>query len=142
MAGGAGPSTLHTDPIKLKVVIKNLIGNARKFTEHGSIRVCVSLAEPGVHIAVQDTGSGIEVEALPIIFEPFRQADHVTTRRARGLGLGLYIVRRFVDLLGGTIHVESALGHGSTFTVALPLDAAQSPTRSELQTLVPRPFEP
>jgi signal transduction histidine kinase/CheY-like chemotaxis protein len=111
---------LATDPLKLKVVIKNLIGNAMKFTEAGTVRVAIKARERGVEIAVTDTGIGIAPEVRPIIFEPFRQADSSTTRRYGGVGLGLYIVRRLVDVLGGTITVDSAVGQGSTFRVWLP----------------------
>ena len=111
---------ISTDPLKLKVVLKNLIGNAMKFTEAGSVTVCLKARERGVEIAVADTGIGIAPEVRPIIFEPFRQADSSTTRRHAGVGLGLYIVERLVDLLDGTIAVESELGHGSTFRVWLP----------------------
>jgi signal transduction histidine kinase len=111
---------LSTDPLKLKVVIKNLIGNAMKFTEVGGVSVGIRTRERGVEIAVSDTGIGIPAEVRPIMFEPFRQADSSTTRRYGGVGLGLYIVERLVDLLGGTIAVDSAVGRGSTFRVWLP----------------------
>jgi signal transduction histidine kinase/CheY-like chemotaxis protein len=111
---------ISTDPLKLKVVIKNLMGNAMKFTEVGSVCVSVSARERGVEIAVSDTGIGIAPEVQPIIFEPFRQADSSTTRRYGGVGLGLYIVRRLIDVLGGTISLETEVGRGSTFRVWLP----------------------
>ena len=111
---------LTTDPLKLKVVIKNLIDNAMKFTESGGVSVGIRARERGVEFAVSDTGIGIPPEVRPIIFEPFRQADSSTTRRYGGVGLGLYIVRRLVDLLGGTIAVDSEVGRGSTFRVWLP----------------------
>jgi signal transduction histidine kinase/DNA-binding response OmpR family regulator len=111
---------VSTDPLKLKVVIKNLIDNAMKFTEAGGVSVRIRARERGVEIVVTDTGIGIPPEVRPIIFEPFRQADSSTTRRYGGVGLGLYIVQRLVDLLGGTIAVESDFGRGSTFRVWLP----------------------
>jgi PAS domain S-box-containing protein len=116
------PLLVHTDPLKLKIVIKNLIHNAVKFTEQGSIIVDVHLCTGGVEICVSDTGIGIAPEVLPIIFEPFRQADSSTTRHYGGLGLGLYIVRQLLELLGGTITVESKVGHGSTFRVLIPTE--------------------
>jgi PAS domain S-box-containing protein len=116
------PLLVHTDPVKLKIVIKNLIHNAVKFTEQGSITVDVHPCTGGVAICVSDTGIGIAPEVLPIIFEPFRQADSSTTRHYGGLGLGLYIVRQFLELLGGTITVESKVGHGSTFRVLIPTE--------------------
>jgi len=116
------PLLVHTDPLKLKIVIKNLIRNAVKFTEQGSITVDVHLCMGGVEICVSDTGIGIAPEVLPIVFEPFRQADSSTTRHYSGLGLGLYIVRQLLELLGGTITVESKVGHGSTFRVLIPTE--------------------
>ncbi|MBI4517750.1 MAG: PAS domain S-box protein [Deltaproteobacteria bacterium] len=114
---------LRTDPVKLKLIIKNLIGNAAKFTEQGRVTVAVRGRRDGVEFAVTDTGIGITAEARAIIFEPFRQAHDTTARYYGGAGLGLYIVRRLLDMLGGTIAVESEVGHGSTFRVWLPLDA-------------------
>lgn len=111
---------LATDPLKLKVVIKNLIDNAMKFTEAGGVSVGIRARERGVEFAVSDTGIGISPEVRLIIFEPFRQADSSTTRRYGGVGLGLYIVHRLVDLLGGTLAVDSEVGRGSTFRVWLP----------------------
>jgi PAS domain S-box-containing protein len=111
---------LQTDPGKLKVVIKNLIGNAVKLTKHGSITVAAQEQHEGVEISVADTGIGIPHEALSLIFEPFRQIDSSDTRPYSGSGLGLHIVKRLLELLGGTITVESEVGHGSTFRVWVP----------------------
>lgn len=117
-----------TDPTKLKLVLKNLIGNAIKFTPHGSVTMDAYARQDGVEIAVADTGIGISSEALPIIFEPFRQADSSRTRRHGGVGLGLYIARRLLDALGGTVRVESAVGQGSTFRVWLPFESPRPRT--------------
>lgn len=106
---------IHTDPAKLKVVLKNLISNVVKFSEEGSVTVEVHRLDGGIEFSVIDTGIGIAPEALPIIFEPFRQIENPLTRRHGGVGMGLYIVKRLLELLGGTIRVESAVGHGSTF---------------------------
>jgi signal transduction histidine kinase len=110
----------HTDAVKLEVVLKSLIRNALKFTERGSVRVGAQPAGEGIEIYVSDTGIGIAAEILPIIFEPFRQGDGTDTRRHGGAGLGLYLVRRLVDLLGGRVTVDSHVEQGSTFRVWLP----------------------
>ena len=111
---------VETDPLKLKVVIKNLIGNAVKFTETGCVSVAAHPQNEGIEICVSDTGIGIAPDAMNIIFEPFRQLESHLTRRHSGVGLGLYIVRRMLDLLGGTVQVESVVGRGSTFRVRIP----------------------
>jgi signal transduction histidine kinase len=102
------------------VVLKNLLSNAIKFTTEGSVRINARAHASGVEISVTDTGIGIPREAQSFIFEPFRQVDSSDTRRYSGSGLGLHIVKRLLDLLGGTIMVESSVGHGSTFRVWLP----------------------
>jgi PAS domain S-box-containing protein len=115
----------RTDPVKLMLVLKNLIANALKFTERGSVAVAVRGCEEGVEITVTDTGVGIAPEHHALIFEPFRQLEPCLTRRHAGVGLGLYIARRMLDALGGTITLDSELGRGSTFRVWLPRDAVR-----------------
>jgi anti-sigma regulatory factor (Ser/Thr protein kinase) len=88
---------LYTDPGKLKVVIKNLVNNAVKFTPEGSVTITAEEQDGGVEIRVADTGIGIPVEVQAFMFEPFRQADSSLTRRYSGSGLGLYIVKHFLD---------------------------------------------
>jgi signal transduction histidine kinase len=109
-----------TDRRKLRMVLKNLVGNALKFTPEGAVTVRY-LAEPSAcTFEVKDTGVGIAAEHLPVIFDMFRQAEGTDRRSFSGVGLGLYIVRRLVHQLGGDVRVTSALGRGSTFTVRLP----------------------
>ena len=112
---------LSTDPFKLKMVLKNLVANAVKFTDEGSITVTVESHDDHVEFSVADTRIGISPETQAVIFEPFRQADSSLTRRYGGVGLGLYIVRRLLEMLGGSIAVESEVGRGSTFRVRLPV---------------------
>jgi len=114
---------LRTDRVKLKMVLKNLIGNAIKFTEEGTVSIEVQARDGAVEFCVRDTGIGIPPEAVAVIFEPFRQADSSTTARYGGTGLGLYIVHRLLDILGGSITVASEVGAGSAFRVCLPQEA-------------------
>ena len=124
------PSSLpivRTDGEKLKHVLQNLINNAIKFTENGSVTVSARCISEAIEFKVKDTGIGMPQDMLPSIFQMFRQLDSSNTRSYGGSGVGLYIVKKFVDLLGGKIEVESVLGEGSTFTVNLPLEFAQIP---------------
>jgi signal transduction histidine kinase/DNA-binding response OmpR family regulator len=118
-----GLPRLRTDRAKLKIILQNLLRNALKFTEQGSISVEVKQQGGGVEFRVTDTGIGIAPEMIPEIFAMFRQGDNSTTRRYGGIGLGLYIVRRLLDLIGGTVEVESEVGKGSTFRVWVPQQA-------------------
>jgi signal transduction histidine kinase len=111
---------LYSDPVKLKLILKNLVLNALKFTDQGSVTVSVHPSGGGIEFCVEDTGVGIEPEALEAIFEPFRQLDSSVTRRYGGVGLGLYIVRRLLDLIGGTVAVSSHVGQGTSFRVWIP----------------------
>lgn len=114
-----------TDPGKLRVLLKNLIANAVKFTDRGGISVRARAVDGGVEFTVADTGIGIEPEAVHFVFDAFRQANTGTSGQYGGVGLGLYIVRRLVGILGGRLRVESEVGVGSTFHVWLP--AGESP---------------
>jgi PAS domain S-box-containing protein len=114
---------LYSDAVKLKVLLKNLIANAMKFTDHGSVTVSAAAHDGWMEFTVSDTGIGMSPETQAVIFEPFRQGDSSTTRRHGGVGLGLYIVSRLLELLAGRIEVESAPGVGSTFRVWVQLNA-------------------
>jgi CheY-like chemotaxis protein/HAMP domain-containing protein len=139
------PASIVTDPQRLRQILKNLIANAFKFTDQGSVHVQIGLAEDGwsretqplvaassvVAIAVSDTGIGIHADQQQLIFEAFAQGDGTTARLYGGTGLGLSISRELVGLLGGELVVTSVPGRGSTFTVFLPGDgvAYVAPTR-------------
>jgi signal transduction histidine kinase len=101
-----------------------LINNAIKFTDKGSIQISARWRadKKALELEVADTGPGIPEEALPIIFDKFRQVDSSTTRVHGGIGLGLHIVKAFTEMLGGTVAVKSELDKGSTFTLTLPVE--------------------
>ena len=109
------------DPTRIRQVVANLISNALKFTEEGEVRITAERTDGGVIISVADSGEGIPPQTLERLFDKFVQADSSTTRRFGGTGLGLSICRELCALMGGTIEGESALGHGSCFTLTLPL---------------------
>ncbi len=115
---GAIPETIHTDPTRLRQILINLIGNAIKFTEVGSVQLIVQFAEDGdqpvLRFDVADTGLGMSEEQAARLFQPFTQADASTTRKFGGTGLGLTISKRFAEMLGGDIAVvETAEGVGT-----------------------------
>lgn len=116
---------LRTDRERLTDILRHLIDNAVKFTAHGRIVIAAEqMREPeGVRFTVADTGVGIPTEALSFIFEKFRQSDSSGTRAFDGAGLGLYIAKKYADLLGGDLSVVSESGYGSTFTLKLPSGA-------------------
>jgi signal transduction histidine kinase/CheY-like chemotaxis protein len=136
------------DPLRLRQVLVNLVGNAVKFTEQGrvSVRVVIETqtnSDAILLVQVADTGVGIPVEKQQVIFDPFRQADQSTTRRYGGSGLGLTISARLVQLMGGRIRLESELGKGSTFSftvrLAQPSAAARAEVTQALRTHAPQP---
>ena len=108
------------DERKFKQIMLNLLSNAIKFTPDGG-RIAVRARMPGslVEVAVADTGAGIAPDDVPLMFEEFRQVGTDQARRAEGTGLGLALSKRFIELHGGSIRVESTLGKGSTFTFRL-----------------------
>jgi HAMP domain-containing protein/CheY-like chemotaxis protein/signal transduction histidine kinase len=148
-------NSIHTDPTRLQQVLKNLLGNAFKFTEKGGVTLRMETALSGwtpghdvldraasvVAFSVSDTGIGIPEDKQRIIFEAFQQADASTTRKFGGTGLGLSISREIARLLGGEIRVESEPGNGATFTLYLPQTYATPEGRRERSISVERPHE-
>jgi signal transduction histidine kinase len=115
-----------TDRRKLKIIVKNLVGNALKFTRVGEVVASVGRAGERCVICVRDTGVGIPAEHLTTVFEMFRQVDSSDRRSFGGVGLGLYIVRKLAEQLDATLDVASAVGEGTTFTVSLPCVPARA----------------
>lgn len=118
------PGWVEGDSLRLRQVILNLVGNAVKFTEQGNVVIDVLRRGDGIGFEVRDTGTGIAPDKLESIFTQFSQADGTIARRFGGTGLGLAISRQLVELMGGTLTVESVLGEGSVFRFALPLASA------------------
>ncbi len=117
------------DRRRFEQILINLLNNAVKFTETGSIRLSCSISDAHLVTRVTDTGMGIKSEDLDKLFHPFQQVDTGLTRNHEGSGLGLSICRKLATMMGGTIWVDSEWGKGSTFTVSLPLDHSQRPTQ-------------
>jgi signal transduction histidine kinase len=110
----------RTDPVKLKVIVKNLVANALKFTERGHVRISAREVDDGIELVVSDTGPGIPVHQRQSIFDAFQQGD--TAKGQRGAGLGLHIVQRLLAVLGGDVSLQSEIGKGSDFRVWIPID--------------------
>ena len=115
------PQVVRGDPVRLKQILTNLVGNAVKFTPAGSIKVSATAQGRDLVLTVRDTGIGIAPDALGKIFEPFMQAEASHTRTFGGTGLGLVICKRLANLMGGDVHVQSVPGAGSEFTCRIPL---------------------
>jgi PAS domain S-box-containing protein len=124
---GELPPAIVTDPEKLRQIIINLAGNAVKFTDMGEVKILLSMesSDSGTDfltVAVSDTGPGIPPDKQQAIFEPFTQLDSTAAKKSSGTGLGLSITVKLVELLGGTIHVSSTVGKGTTFTFSIPVE--------------------
>ena len=125
--------SIKTDPLRFKQVMNNLLGNAIKFTQQGSVEFGYKVEdEKKIIFFIKDTGIGLAQDKLNLIFERFRQAQESSTKEYGGTGLGLTISRRLVELLGGTIWVESVLHEGSTFFFSLPYVPVKSNSVSEI----------
>ncbi len=141
---GDVPEVLIGDPVRLRQVLLNLVSNAIKFTKEGAIEVSVTtdeiadVEEAVVRFTVKDSGIGLTEEQQQVIFEPFRQADGSTTRHYGGIGLGLSISRRLVQLMGGEIGVTSAFGEGSLFWFTTRMGLADPGDSMAQQTSLPR----
>lgn len=138
---GDKETRVHGDPARLQQIVWNLLNNAVKFTPPSG-RVSIALKNEGgtAVIEVRDTGRGIAPSFLPQVFDPFRQADGTITRKHGGLGLGLAIVRRLVDMHGGVVEAHSeGLGRGATFTVRLPRTTSSLSERVSGRSRAPRP---
>ncbi len=142
-ADALAPSQLVADSQRLQQILKNLLANALKFTEHGKVSLHVRAAGGGrIRFEVADTGIGIAREQLQVIFEAFRQADGSTRRRYGGTGLGLSISRDLAERMGGSIHVDSEPGRGSCFILELPLQGAPVAASGEAPAPVSIPASP
>ena len=134
--GSEVPSAVRGDPHRLRQILVNLVGNAIKFTERGGVEVELT-REPATGATVvlrgtvRDTGIGIEPEVEPRLFQAFSQADSSHTRRFGGTGLGLAITKQLVELMGGTIQVDSTPGHGSTFRFTVALEPGAGALRNK-----------
>ncbi len=119
--------TLLTDRRKLAQIIDNLLSNAVKFTEKGNVNIKAGKISDKLVVSVSDTGIGIEEEEIKKVFDAFHQVDASTTRRYEGTGLGLALVKKLLEIQGGSIDVSSAPGKGSTFTIKLPFVKFEQP---------------
>lgn len=142
------PDQVMVDALRLRQVLFNLVGNALKFTEHGSVEIIAEATDRGdgmvdLHLAIKDTGPGIAEHHLAFLFDRFSQVEDAEARRFGGTGLGLAIVKQLTELMNGRVWVESVLGKGSTFHVEVPLQVVTSGAGETLQAVADNlPIEP
>ena len=117
---GEMPKCLYGDDVRLRQILLNLLGNAIKFTEKGSVGLTIDIKDKGIKFSVSDTGIGIRTENIPLLFEAFSQVDMQKNRMKEGAGLGLSISRSLIEMMGGHITVESIYGQGTIFHFAIP----------------------
>jgi signal transduction histidine kinase/DNA-binding response OmpR family regulator len=117
------PGYLYGDDIRLRQTLVNILGNAVKFTEKGSVTLRITVADDSLIFEIKDTGVGIRSEDMPSLFSAFAQVDKSKNRNVVGTGLGLAISKSFVEMMGGSIMLESEYGHGTVFTIMLPMVA-------------------
>jgi signal transduction histidine kinase len=126
------PPALLGDEARLNQILLNLVDNAVKFTDQGSVHVAAQVGAANTWVLqVRDTGRGISEREVTYIFEEFRQGEGAYDRKTGGVGLGLAIVRRLTEAMGGTVSVQSRLGTGSTFTVTLPMNPISQPAEAQ-----------
>ena len=128
---------IESDESRLHQILTNIIGNAVKFTNKGSVHISATHDNEKLYIKIKDTGIGISDESLPYIFDEFRQADGTSSRQFEGTGLGLTIANRITHLLGGQIQVESRIGIGSVFTIILPISFNHGETNFHIKDETP-----
>lgn len=129
------PARFVSDQQIIHETLLNLIGNAIKFTEHGTVELIISFRDNKLFFEVRDTGVGISKEDIKLIFEEFQQADSSSTRKYQGSGLGLTISKKFIELLGGEITVESQVGKGTTFKFFIPVEPAAAEVTQPTDTI-------
>ncbi|TXY25470.1 response regulator [Vibrio mimicus] len=125
----------YTDSARLTQILFNIVGNAIKFTKQGRVDIQLNYIEDGIDIQVQDTGIGIEPKRIEQLFTPFIQADNSITRNYGGTGLGLAITKHLVELMGGTINVDSKIDIGTLFTLRIPLNSRLKRSKDKITYL-------
>jgi signal transduction histidine kinase len=135
---------MHADVTRVRQVLFNLLSNASKFTERGTVSLDVTREEEEdgdvIVIRVEDTGIGMTADQLGKLFQAFTQADASTSRKYGGTGLGLVICRRFAQMMGGDVSVESTMGEGSVFTVRLPARVKRPVKEATIVPTTARPW--